>query len=149
MSFSLHRSACTAASQQFPLKLAARDAVFVVFREKTKQTALEVPEPIRATLAEVNVPWKVSFQPGRGAPSSATFAQLSDWSNNADPGIEYFSGTATYENLFEVSEATLANGVHIELDLGKVHEIADVAVNGKVQGIAWKPCHTGLTSPMQ
>jgi hypothetical protein len=65
--------------------------------------------------------------------------ELSDWSNNSDPGIKYFSGVATYTRKIDVPISALTSGAHIELDLGKVHEIAEVIVNGKTEGIAWKP----------
>lgn len=122
-----------------PLNLTARDAVFVVFREPAKSPSRVVPEPIRATVAEVNGPWVVDFQPGRGAPKSAKFESLSDWSNSSDAGIKYFSGTATYTKTINVPQSALDGGARIELDLGNVHEIAEVAVNGQTEGIAWKP----------
>jgi hypothetical protein len=122
-----------------PLNLTAREAFFVVFREPTTVLSRKVAEPIRATVAEVKGPWTVDFQPGRGAPRSAKFEELSDWSNNADTGIKYFSGTATYTKTIDVPQSALDDGARIELDLGKVHEIAEVAVNGQTEGIAWKP----------
>jgi len=122
-----------------PLTLDPRDAVFVVFREPTTAVARTVVAPSRFRLSDVSGPWEVEFQAGRGAPKSATFDALSDWSNNANPGIKYFSGTATYTKTIEISEAALSQKPRIELDLGNVHEVAEVAVNGKTAGIAWKP----------
>ena len=90
-------------------------------------------------MAEVKGEWTVDFQSGRGAPESAKFEELSDWSNNSDPGIKYFSGTATYTTTIDVPQSALDEGARIELDLGKVHEIGEVAVNGQTEGIAWKP----------
>jgi beta-galactosidase/beta-glucuronidase len=87
----------------------------------------------------VSGPWEVEFQPGRGAPKSATFTELSDWSNNANPGIKYFSGTATYTKTIQIPETALTQKPQIELDLGTVHAVAEVWVNGKAAGIAWKP----------
>ena len=38
-------------------------------------------------------PWKVSFQPGRGAPASVTLDKLrSREQDSADAGVKYFSG---------------------------------------------------------
>jgi hypothetical protein len=90
-------------------------------------------------LLKLGGPWNVAFQPGRGAPGSAQFEDLYDWSNSPDPGIKYFSGTATYTRDIDVPASALASGARLELDLGKVHEIAEVAVNGRTEGIAWKP----------
>jgi hypothetical protein len=36
----------------------------------------------------------------RGAPPSITMATLTDWTESADPGVRYFSGSATYHNQF-------------------------------------------------
>jgi alpha-L-rhamnosidase/Glycosyl hydrolases family 2, sugar binding domain len=122
-----------------PLSLTARDAVFVVFREPTTVLSRVIPEPVRTMIAEVRGEWTVDFQPGRGAPDSVKFVDLSDWSNSSDTGIKYFSGTATYTKTIDVPESALDDGARVELDLGKVHEIAEVAVNGQTEGIAWKP----------
>ena len=122
-----------------PLRLEARDAVFVVFRGPAKQMSLEVPSPLRTTIADVTGPWQVAFQPGRGAPASVEFSELSDWADNTNLGIKYFSGVATYTRTLDIPASAVSSGARIELDLGKVHEIAEVAVNGKTEGIAWKP----------
>jgi hypothetical protein len=122
-----------------PLLLEPRDAVFVVFREPTQTRSRTVIAPNRTRLTDVTGPWEVEFQAGRGAPKSATFDALVDWSDSAKPGIKYFSGTAIYTKTVEIPESVLSQKSRIELDLGKVHEVAEVAVNGKTAGIAWKP----------
>lgn len=124
---------------EVPLVLGPRDAYFVVFKDATQVASEEVPAPLRSTVLQVKGPWEVSFQPGRGAPKSARFDVLSDWSNSADPGIKYFSGTATYTRTIDVPQSALEGGAHLELVLNKVHEMADVDVNGQPVGIAWKP----------
>jgi hypothetical protein len=48
------------------------------------------------------------------------------------------SGTATYSNHFEVPAISLEHG-RLLLDLGEVHEVASVSINGRPAGIAWKP----------
>ena len=133
-SFRIHDGVTTV-----PLSLTARDAVFVVFREPTIVLSREILQPIRTRIAELKGEWTVDFQPGRGAPVSAKFEGLSDWSNNPDSGIKYFSGTATYTKTFDVPQSALDDGTRVELDLGKVHEMAEVVVNGQAEGIAWKP----------
>jgi hypothetical protein len=52
--------------------------------------------------------------------------------------IRYFSGTATYSNHFEVPATSLEHG-RLLLDLGEVHEVASVSINGRPAGNAWKP----------
>ena len=91
-----------------------------------------VPEPM-----ELAGPWQVSFPPNLGAPPSATFDKLVSLSEHADPGIRFFSGTATYRTAF--APRAPAAGSKIFLDLGDVQVIAEVKLNGRDLGILWKP----------
>jgi hypothetical protein len=115
---------------------------FVVFRAPAKAASLEIAEPQETVLAglggTLNQEWHVSFQAGRGAPETAEFDGLTSWSENADAGIKYFSGTATYSKTFEVPARAFAPGAHLWLDLGDVRDVAEVTVNGKDLGILWK-----------
>jgi hypothetical protein len=51
--------------------------------------------------------------------------------------VKYFSGTAVYLKLFEVSKPFLQPGEKLILDLGKVGDLAEVTVNGTPAGILW------------
>ena len=64
-------------------------------------------------------------------------ARLASWTGNADPGIRYYSGTATYTGRFPLPERLDASQP-LYLDLGDVREIAEVRVNGQNLGILWK-----------
>ena len=119
---------------EIPLRLEPYQACFVVFGEPVKDAELTVAEPKLSATIAVEGPWKVDFQEGRGAPQSAEFAELSDWSQSADAGIRYFSGTAKYTATFSLD----ATGQYLELDLGKVCNLAEVSLNGKPVGILWK-----------
>jgi hypothetical protein len=76
---------------------------------------------------------------------------LSSWTTSTDPGVKYFSGTATYTRDFDVSRQWLQSGAKLTLDLGKVMDIAEVSVNGKTLGeILWKPPYqTDVTSSLK
>lgn len=113
-------------------------SVFVVFR--TPALELSHIESIAQmhTVAELSGPWQVAFQPDRGAPHTATFPQLADFRDNTDPGIRYFSGMATYVKDIQLS-AQATGGGKIWLDLGQVDDLAEVWVNGRLAGTAWKP----------
>jgi hypothetical protein len=95
--------------------------------------AVAVPEPV--TLAG---PWRVDFQEKRGAPATITLPELSSLHLQADPGVKYFSGTARYTHELAVPAAFLQPGRRVVLDLGRVEVIADVFVNGRRIGTAWK-----------
>lgn len=113
-------------------------SVFVVFRGVAHERNHIEPTEKTQILEELSGPWQVAFQAGRGAPQSATFSQLADFRGNAAPGIRYFSGVATYTKDFELPSQAV-NGGKIWLDLGQVGDLAEVWVNGKLAGAAWKP----------
>ncbi len=132
------------ATTEVTLPLQKDDAVFVVFCG-TGSRKMTVPAPQVETLATIDTPWLVTFQEHRGAPAEATFATLSSWSENADAGIRYFSGTASYQNTIRLA-AVDAEARQV-LQLGKVRNIAEVMVNGQSAGIVWKePFEVDVTS---
>lgn len=79
--------------------------------------------------------WEVSFQPGRGAPSSVQMKKLESWTNSANPGIRYFSGTAIYHATFSIATAALP--AELWLQLSELHEICTVKINGREAGAIW------------
>ena len=120
-----------------PLHLDPWGAVFVVFRKPTRETSRTLPQPSETHLLTVEGPWKISFQPGRGAPASTTLDTLSSWSDNQDAGVKYFSGTGTYTKALQAPAAWFKGGAHLWIDLGDVKNLAQVVVNGKSLGIVW------------
>jgi hypothetical protein len=137
-----------------PLKLDPYGSVFVVFRAVATADSLALPEAKETEVAALNdalnKDWNVSFQPGRGAPETVTFDQLTSWSDNSIDGVKYFSGTATYSKTFEVPADAFTEGAHYWLDLGVVKDLAEVAVNGKYIGILWKtPFKADITSALK
>jgi hypothetical protein len=85
-------------------------------------------------------PWQVTFPEGRGAPESVEFSKLLSWTEAADPGINYFSGTARYTSGFTFSRA-VAGDERVCLDLGTIKEVGEVWLNGKALGISWAMPH--------
>ena len=91
-----------------------------------------VPSP-----RELTGPWEVRFAKDRGAPESKVFEDLHSWSNDAEDGVKYFSGTAAYHKHFEVPAEWLKGGDRVFLDLGRVRNVAEVTLNGRRLGICW------------
>lgn len=81
--------------------------------------------------------WEVSFQPNRGAPASVKLSSLMDLSRHADDGIRHFSGTATYRKTF-TPPPLAPQATSLLLDLGEVHNLAEVLLNGRDLGVLWK-----------
>lgn len=121
---------------------------FVVFRNDGPASRT-IPAAVRTPVNTLTGPWSLTFQPGRGAPASVTLPVLADWTKNSDPGVRYFSGTATYHQTIKVPATK--PGQRLILDLGDVRDLAEVLVNGKSAGILWKPPYeadvTALTRP--
>lgn len=59
---------------------------------------------------------------------------LLDWTQHPAPGIRYFSGTAAYHKTFDAPADFLKAR---ELDLGTVHHLARVKLNGTDLGVVW------------
>ena len=134
-----------------PLDLPEHGSVFVVFRKQRTEGsgAVHPASDLRPpTAVELSGPWSVTFQSGRGAPEKAVFEALIDWTKHADPGIKYFSGTATYRKTFEVTAEQA--GRKALLQLGKVAALAQVRLNGKDLGIVWTaPWQAELTGALK
>jgi hypothetical protein len=120
-----------------PLHFEPWGTVFVVFRKPTKETSHILPKPTETQLAAINGPWAVSFQSGRGAPSSISLDELIPWNTSTEKGVKYFSGTATYTKAIQVSKEWFQQGAKLWIDLGDVKNLAIVTVNGKELGTVW------------
>ncbi len=101
---------------------------------KTRQIVIEsLPAPI-----EVPGPWKIGFPRNLGAPPSIQIDKLISWTSHPNPGVKYFSGTATYETRFSLPSNWLQSNRRLLLDLGRVQVIARASVNAKPIGNLWK-----------
>jgi hypothetical protein len=133
-----------------PLHLEAWGTILVVFRRRTSETARAVPDPVATQVATLSGPWNVSFEPGRGAPQSITMDELSDWSQNPDPGVKYFSGAGTYTQAFKAPSQWFKKGSKLWIDLGDVKNLAEVRVNGIDLGETWHaPYRIDATSALK
>ena len=112
--------------------------MFVVFRQSAKAASRTLPSLTEQPVTSIDGPWEVAFQPDRGAPDKTTFEKLTEWNENSDAGIKYFSGTGTYTKTVQAEADWFKPGAHLWLDLGEVKNLAEVSVNGKSLGILWK-----------
>ena len=133
-----------------PLSLDPYGTVFVLFLKPATASSRKIPEPVETQIASLDAAldsdWKVSFEPCRGAPPEMNFKRLSSWTENANVGVKYFSGTATYTKTVDIPDSAFRPGAYLWLDLGDVDDLAEVLVNGKSAGIAWKtPFNVDLT----
>lgn len=128
-----------------PLHFDASESYFIIFRpalfaRPRSSDAANFPAT-QPALSLADARWTVTFDTKWGGPESATFTSLSDWKDNPDPRIRYYSGTATYSTAFH-APAALASGAasratRVWLDLGVVKDFARVRLNGRDLGVLW------------
>jgi len=63
--------------------------------------------------------------------------KLKSWRQISE--IRNYSGTGSYRIAFDVSSEMLRDDLLVELDIGKVYEVAEVWLNGKRVGVSWYP----------
>ena len=129
----------TAAGTVVPLQLEPHGSTFVVFRRTLTSPRAEAPKTTVALTLPIAGPWRVAFHDGRGAPADAAFARLASWTENENPDIKFYSGTATYRTTFSLSAANVRAGSTATLDLGGVADLAAVRLNGAPIGTLWQP----------
>jgi len=124
-----------------PLQFAAAESCFIVFRKPISsfdRFAEAKNFPALQTLGEISGPWQVAFDPKWGGPKQVTFDKLDDWTQRAEEGIEFYSGTAVYTKTFDLPDAKFTpKNSKLFLDLGTVHALAEVRLNGKNLGVVW------------
>ena len=149
------RSAAGSVGPRVEVELPSYGSIFVVFRSRSSATLpLEASSVLRsrgsATLpreassvvrsrgsATLPGPWTVTFDPAWGGPEEpVVFTELTDWTTRPETGIRHYSGTATYRTTFD-APLGWKQGEPLQIDLGKVHDVADVLVNGELAGTAW------------
>jgi hypothetical protein len=100
---------------------------------KKKDVVVQTAAPLA-----VNGAWAVRFGKQRGAPETITLDALGSWTDQADEGVKYFSGTATYVKDVEIPEALIGADHPLVLHLGTVKNLARVRLNGQDLGVLWK-----------
>lgn len=133
------------------------DGVFTVRENGTYAVSWKSGQTATAVVSDITAPklvpeaWTVTFQKERGAPEGGiAFDQLKSWTEHSEFGIKYFSGTATYNKGVNVPTEFLTEGRRVCLDLGKVHDLAEVVVNDQPIGVIWKaPFRIDITDAVQ
>ncbi len=130
-------SACSMSASATGLTLTAWEpGKYTISRAAGKPVVANVsavPAPVT-----ISGPWDVIFPPNQGAPEQIKMDKLVSLSERPEPGVKYFSGTATYRTTFDVPKAFLGSGRSVCLDLGNVQVIAQVKLNGRSLGTLWK-----------
>jgi len=148
-----------------PMEFDAFQSFFVVFGGKDEKPTSKTEKnfPHLKTIQELSGAWEVAFDPKWGGPEktvdssqksvvspegTVVFDKLQDWTTRPEPGIKYYSGIATYRKAFsnQLSVTSSQSSDHrspitdhppLYLDLGVVHDMARVRLNGKDLGVVW------------
>ncbi len=106
-----------------------------------------LPTKLKGTdekITTINGDWKVTFDPKWGGPGEVIFNKLTDWTQNEDKRIKFYSGTAVYRKTLQLDQ-TLP-GEQILLRFAQLGSIARVLVNGKEVATVWcSPWEADLT----
>ena len=128
-----------------PLKFDDAESFFVVFREKTfpRNGIVTRNVPAYEEISQIDGPWRVTFDSAWGGPAKPVeIKELDDWTERAEPGIRYYSGTAVYRTTFDAPPGKQSD---LYLDLGVVRHIARVRLNGNDLGVIWTaPWHVNF-----
>lgn len=122
------------------LPFADAQSFFIVFRNKiSRQHHTKNNFPAFKEIMVLHKPWQVQFDSKWGGPAQPVrFDSLTDWTNRPEPGIKYYSGTASYFVSFDMTSQLLSNKKQaLYLDLGVVKDMAHVILNDKDLGVVW------------
>ncbi|MGB5942946.1 MAG: glycosyl hydrolase [Leeuwenhoekiella sp.] len=93
---------------------------------------------------DISSNWEVKFLGKNFYDSEENFKTLSDWKDNQNDSIKYYSGTAIYSKKIKLPRTK--DDMRTYLDLGDVKIVAEVLVNGKTVDVLWKaPFKTDIT----
>lgn len=121
-------------------------SVFVIFKPKDQLLTVSGYYNIQSKVNEtipVNDKWMVTFPEKTGAPAIAELPTGS-LTNSDIFGIKYFSGTASYKTLINVTENQLKS--EVILDLGTVRNLAEIIINDRPVETLWCPPFISMIS---
>jgi hypothetical protein len=137
-----------------PFEFDPYGSLFVVFRKSIgpgENGAASSNGDTYETLAAVNGPWEVRFDPKWGAPEKVQFDQLTSWTARPEEGLRFYSGRATYCTQFDFTSPPAGAG-RLVLALGDIRDvgIARVTLNGRELGTTWSPpFHVEITGALK
>jgi hypothetical protein len=118
------------------IEIGPKESRLVVIRRDKPATGLAaIPHPAATAIMNIDGKWRVTFQHIDGRkPIERSFTKLIDWTEI--PDLEHFSGRAFYRTQFSLPSVPQGK---VLLDLGKVCDVASVAINGKQAGTVFEP----------
>ncbi|AOW09974.1 glycosyl hydrolase [Flavobacterium gilvum] len=128
--------------------LQPNESGFIVTSSGTSEALPPRLDGTKEKVASIEGEWKVFFDPKWGGPGEVTFADLTDWIENTDKRIKYYSGTAVYRKIIQLDKAE--SGEQVLLRFPQLGSIARVLINGKEVSTVWcSPWEADITSYIQ
>lgn len=127
---------------RYRIRMSPLESLLLVFEPGPAPADAPVWEPLPEPGNELRLeaPWALRFQNGvTGESWEESLPGLADLASGGDPRRESFSGTVTYTLEFQSEE-----GAGNWLDLGEVHGISEVRLNGRDLGVRWYGQHRYL-----
>ncbi len=93
-------------------------------------TVKDIPAPF-----VISGTWKLTFDGDDSALPETSLSRLESWTDNDQ--TRHFSGTGNYEINFNLPQEYISNDHLLQLDPGKVGNIAEIEINGVKAGITW------------
>jgi hypothetical protein len=130
-----------------PLKLNPHQSIFVVFRKKISGTLpkttiqssqLNTSQPTAKTsVKSISGSWNVLMKPKMDSSFNITIDSLQYFGSHPENRVKYFAGTAIYTKNVIIEKSN--QGASAVLDLGELHDIVQVSLDGKDLGVKWYP----------
>jgi len=114
-----------------------RDGVFRVTRGGAPPIEVRV-EGVPAPLA-LEGGWSLELKSALEGPRQLDVPRLASWTEHADSGVRFFSGTGRYRKTFTLPAGWKVDGRRVDLDLGRLWVIGEAWLNGKPLGVMWTP----------
>lgn len=133
----------------FQLQLDANESLFIVLTDNFTENNLARTNVFK-TVKKITTPWQVTFDSQkRGPKETVIFDTLTDWSENENQLIKYYSGTAFYKNTFKWFNS-IDSGERYYLEIEDVSNLADVKINDISCGIIWTyPYRVDITDALK
>lgn len=129
---------CNGRRLEVSLDLQPNQSIFIVTAPEGGAAAAPAGHTVQTAAIRPELPWSVEFRPAVDSAFSCEFHQLADFSKHTDERIMYFAGEVTYRTSFFLPDSLAGSG-EVILDLGELHDIAEVKLNGKDLGVWWYP----------
>jgi hypothetical protein len=130
------------------LNLEPDESVFVIFpKDKNNYHRLPSGETLAEQCSDIDGAWDVRFEPKLAPAFDRVLPVLTDFSASTDTAVKYFAGTATYQKTIRIDAGEVGKDKRILLDLGALHDIAELQVNGKDAGVLWHPPYKTDVTP--